>query len=467
MSAGSVRPTEAPTRGREMARKLLHVAMGGFAFLLAWLDWWQAALCALAALASNLFLLPRIGGRKVFRGGAATEGHDPGIVLYPVAVLILVLVFHARLEIAAAAWAFLAFGDGLATIFGVAFGRFTGKLPWNRDKSWAGLLGFLCGGIPMAVLLYAWVRSGSTPGASHGPLDARAVIALAAVGVVLAILETLEIGINDNLSIPLAGGALAWAALLVAGESARLAALAPVFAERLPWALGVNLAVAAAAYAARSVDVSGFVHGVLLGTAIWTFGGPGAFGLLLLFFVTGTVATKVGYRTKAKEGTAQEKGGRRGAKHAWANVGGPMLFILLAATTPYRAEFALAFVAALATATSDTLGSEIGQAFGRRTFLITTFRPVPRGTDGAVSLEGTLAGIAGSLMFAVAGFAAGLCDTAGIGLVVLAAFAGTTLESYLGAVFERAQMIDNEAQNFLNTVAGGLCAIAVRWVATN
>ena len=58
------------------------------------------------------------------------------------------------------------------------------------------------------------------------------------------------------------------------------------------------------------------------------------------------------------------------------------------------AIFALAFAAAFATAAADTVSSEIGKAFGRRTFLITTLRPVPRGTDGAVSLEGTLAGVA-------------------------------------------------------------------------
>jgi uncharacterized protein (TIGR00297 family) len=86
---------------------------------------------------------------------------------------------------------------------------------------------------------------------------------------------------------------------------------------------------------------------------------------------------------------------------------------------------------------------------------------VPRGTDGAVSLEGTLAGIAGSLALGLLGWGLGLIDGAGVAIVAAAAFVGTTLESYLGAVLEQADLIDNEAQNFLNTLAGGLAAILI------
>ncbi|CAN0554328.1 unnamed protein product, partial [Ectocarpus sp. 8 AP-2014] len=38
------------------------------------------------------------------------------------------------------------------------------------------------------------------------------------------------------------------------------------------------------------------------------------------------------------------------------------------------------------------------QAYGKHTFLITTFKPVAAGTEGAVSLEGTLAGVVGSII---------------------------------------------------------------------
>ncbi len=127
----------------DLSRKLLHIAMGGFAFLLRYLTWWQAALLAIVALLNNLLVMPRVGRKRFFRGEAKERGLDVGIVLYAASVLVLILVFPHRLDLVAAAWAFLAFGDGLATIAGLAFGRASGPLPWNAQKTWAGFTGFV------------------------------------------------------------------------------------------------------------------------------------------------------------------------------------------------------------------------------------------------------------------------------------------------------------------------------------
>lgn len=442
-------------KSRELARKTLHMAMGGFAFVLHWLNFWQAGLCALAALLNNLFILPRVGGRKVFRGEAAQRGHDPGIVIYPASVLALVLLFPHTLHIAAAAWTFMAFGDGLATVFGVAFGSLTGPLPWNRSKSWAGWLGFLIGGIPMAIAAFGFV--------GKMPLVIPLMVMIAIVGLILAVIESLPLGIDDNLVIPLAAGGLLFAGTLIDHQA--LLGSRELLLARLPWAIGINLPIALLAFFGKSVDLSGLIHGVLLGVGVFTFGGPQSFAILCLFFVLGTAATKVGFRTKAREGTAQEKGGRRGARHAWANTGVALLFAFLGVVTPHTWLCQLALVAALATATADTLGSEIGQAFGRRTFLVTTLQKVPRGTDGAISVEGTLAGILGAALIGAAAYGLKLIDLKGIGFVTAAACLGSLLESYTGALLERAKLIDNEAQNFLNTLAGALLALGlVRWI---
>jgi uncharacterized protein (TIGR00297 family) len=435
---------------RELARKLLHVAMGGFALLIPYLSWWQISLLAALAVVHNLLLLPRYGGRRLFRGEAARRGVDPGIAIYPASVLVLSLVFAGHPAVIAAAWGLLAAGDGMATICGMLLGRFAGALPWNRSKSWPGLLGFALFGSAAATGLWWWTT---------GSLPTEIAIKLTIVAAITAVLETLPLGLDDNLVVPLGGGALIYAALLI--EPARLSAGESLWMARLPWALGVNLLLALLAYRARSVDVGGALHGTLLGTALWVFAGWRGFLMLLAFFVLATAATKVGYQIKLREGTAQAKGGRRGAPNAWANAGAGALLALLAAGTPHFGLFALAIVAAFATACSDTLGSEIGQAYGRRTFLITTLRPVPRGTDGAVSLEGTLAGIAGSIVIGLLAWGIGSITPLGLVWVVLAAFLGTTVESYIGAVFERAQQINNEAQNLLNTLVGGLVALAL------
>jgi phytol kinase len=121
----------------EGLRKTLHIAFGLGAFALYWLPWQVAAAVAAAAVVGNWLLLHRIFGSRVSRH---ERGWDPGIVIYPFAVLVLIVVFRNQLAFAAAGWVILAFGDGFAGLFG----RRTpiAKLPWNADKSWGGLIAF-------------------------------------------------------------------------------------------------------------------------------------------------------------------------------------------------------------------------------------------------------------------------------------------------------------------------------------
>src|SRR5437588_86825 len=79
------------------------------------LTWWQAAALAGFALVFNLLVLPRIGGRQLYRPADEARGFPLGILLYPASVLLLILAFPSRPDIAAAGWGIFAFGDGAAT----------------------------------------------------------------------------------------------------------------------------------------------------------------------------------------------------------------------------------------------------------------------------------------------------------------------------------------------------------------
>jgi uncharacterized protein (TIGR00297 family) len=114
-------------------------------------------------------------------------------------------------------------------------------------------------------------------------------------------------------------------------------------------------------------------------------------------------------KTKQEEGTAEKRGGRRGPSSVWgsgiagtvcavatiAGVGGPECQFL----------WQLGFLASFCTKLSDTISSEIGKAFGNTTYLVTTLSIVPRGTEGAVSVTGTLAGLFASIFLALVGLA--------------------------------------------------------------
>ena len=161
------------------------------------------------------------------------------------------------------------------------------------------------------------------------------------------------------------------------------------------------------------------VSAVVIGAAITAALGLPGLALMVAFFVIGSAVTKLGYAIKAARGIAQEKGGARGWRNAWANGGVAAFLALLAGASRRRGLRELLqlsrYVASVATAAADTCSSEMGKAYGRRTFLITTLRPVPPGTEGAVSLEGTLGGLAGGCVVAAVGAAAGLYRLAGRG----------------------------------------------------
>jgi uncharacterized protein (TIGR00297 family) len=186
---------------------------------------------------------------------------------------------------------------------------------------------------------------------------------------------------------------------------------------------------------------------------------------MIVFFVLGTTATRLGHARKAARGIAQARGGARGWRNAWANGAVPAVLALLAATMP--AELAslctLGYAAAVATAAADTCSSEIGKAYGGRTVLITTFRPVPPGTEGAVSLEGTLAGVAAAVLVAAMGPVGRLYAWALVPLVAGAGILGALAESVLGTVAERRGWLGNDGLNVLNTAIGaGIMALFLR-----
>lgn len=431
----------------EAKRKMVHIGSSAFALLLRWLNWWQGALCAVAALIFNVLILPRIGGRGIYREADHKRGYPIGIVLYPISVLLCILFCYKRLYVAAAAWAIMAWGDGFASIVGQKFG--TKKLSWNANRSYAGSLAFLIIGSAAAVGFTFWVWK--TPAE---PLLWYAV-AIPLLGTILAtLIETVPTGIDDNFTVPICAALFMLALHQI--DPALFSERRGLLLHNLVWGAAINLALAGVSYAMGMVSFSGFFSGFLIGTTLYTFGGYPLFLTLFVFFFLGSGATKFGYARKKALGVAQEKGGARGWKNATANCTMGAFSAILAALTPepYSTIFVAGVFGAFATAASDTVSSEIGQVLGKHPILITTLRPVPVGTEGAVSIEGTLAGIAASAILCGVGVAFGTIDWWVAGLCIIAAFIGTTVESYLGATLEQMKLVDNEIINFMNTVVG-------------
>lgn len=432
---------------RETLRKAIHIAFGFGAIALRWIPWRIAAgICALAVI-GNWLLLHRVFGRRIARH---ERGYDLGIVAYPLAVGLLILTFNWHLELAALAWAILAFGDGFATLIGRAAPL--AALPWNRAKSWGGFLAFLIAGGSAAIgiaMLFG------------GP---AITIVIAAV-VVSALVESMPTGVDDNITVPFAAGATL--AVLAIQPLVGADVHPPVLWS---WIIA-NTIFAILGYVLRAVDFPGAVFGWLIGDVVIA-GSPSIYVALIAFFIIGTACTKLGYRRKATAGLAQENEGRRSVEHAFANAG----VAALCAIAYWRGLGLVPLfmgISALATAAADTAGSEIGQLFGKRAFLPLTFRRVERGTEGAISIEGTLAGLIASFLVTIAGVAMVInrlrpgfagsveIDKANTIIVItLCGFIGSYIESIAGASVRN---VPNTTMNFFNTAVGAY----LFWVASH
>jgi len=181
-------------------------------------------------------------------------------------------------------------------------------------------------------------------------------------------------------------------------------------------------------------------------------------------------ATRIGRASKERLGTAEARRGRSASQVA-ANLGiaalaasGPVNMWLLdsrwLARPAHTGALLLAIpLAALAEAAADTVSSEIGQVLGGRPRMITTLRAVEPGTDGAVSVAGTLAGLVAAAIVAGAGSWALRGDFALFKLSCAGAVFGLLFDSLLGATLERVGWLNNDAVNFLSTASAAAFAL--------
>lgn len=234
-------------------------------------------------------------------------------------------------------------------------------------------------------------------------------------------------------------------------------------------ALGINAVLFAALKPKlfKMLTPSGYVNSFFLGTMLWNTLGWRGWTLCVCYLFLGQAVTKVRFTEKENMGIAEARGGRRGPENVWGSAATGLVCAVCAAQGETflgisKELFLLAYVASLATKLADTFASEIGKAYGRTTFLITTFERVNPGTEGAISAEGSAASVVGGLLLATYGYFVGLIDLPSVGIATVAAFLATNVESLIGATLQEKKgfkWMTNEVVNFINTLVGAGFAI--------
>ena len=193
--------------------------------------------------------------------------------------------------------------------------------------------------------------------------------------------------------------------------------------------------IAFAAYKARSLSRSGAWGALLEGTLIFGLGGWRWAVLLLAFFVSSSALTRTFAKRKAVLNEKFDKGGQRDIGQVLANGGIASIFAGLHFFFPHASWTWMAFAASLAAVNADTWATELGVLNPSMPRLITTWKPVERGTSGGISVYGTLAATGGAALIAVL---AGLVRPSGTfwlvtGIASQGGLCGSLFDSLLGA----------------------------------
>ncbi|MEH2197862.1 TIGR00297 family protein [Nostoc sp.] len=253
-----------------------------------------------------------------------------------------------------------------------------------------------------------------------------------------------------------------------------------------PWLVAVvlNTILLGLAWIApkKLLTPAGSFHAWFLAILIWVTLGWQGYAVVMFYFLVGSGVTRIGMAQKEAEGIAEKRSGARGPENVWGSALTGALCALgvgiinsgFLVPSPQslvpnpQSLLLLGYVASFSTKLADTTASEVGKAYGKSTFLITTLKPVPRGTEGAVSLEGTLAGIVASVAIAFVGWGVGLIDLLGVAWCILAAFIATNLESVIGATLQsKYNWLTNEVVNIFNTLIGAIAAVLLAWTWVN
>jgi uncharacterized protein (TIGR00297 family) len=453
-----------------------------------------------------------------------TDRSTMGTVYFPASMAFLIWLFWDQARyLVAAGMMLMTWGDGMAAVIGQRFGKHVYTILGDRKSLQGSVAMFLFGWVSLLVVL-----------ALLSPLSPLQVLVLGTVTALFAtLLEAISARGADNLTVPvipavllflmarspnpdagvggldvgpgagLAGGlgvgpGAGLAGGLDVGPGAGLVGgLGADLGPALQVLYGMILAAVVAFLALRrgSLDMSGALGAVAIGTLVFGLGGWLWGILLVLFFVTSSLLSHFKERDKLALNEKFAKTGGRDLAQTLANGGFGALLALGFAWSPQPTLF-LAYLGAMATVNADTWATEVGVLSKSPPRLITSLRVVPRGTSGGVTTLGTLATVVAAALIGVTGFLGvpllpgvfppGFDYRLLIWASVVGGVVGSLLDSLLGATVqamffcpkceketERAihtcgtatrqarglAWMNNDLVNFISATGGGLAAV--------
>lgn len=418
----------------EFTRKFVHIGVA---------HWWLIAMLLidnifLALIPPIIFLFLNYYSYKkdLFKSmEREEEGKDLGTVFFPMTLIVLILLTwdggllgNDMKYLGAIGVLIMGYGDGFAAIIGGKCGRIKYKV-FNNVSS---LLGSI------TVLVFSFLVSIIILGIKFG-LDLQIFQISFAIAVLATLIEAFTPRGFDNLTVPIISTLAAYFFFYIINGL-------PAFTFILYASIGFILSfiIAYVAHTRNSLSTSGCLGAILLGTFTYAAAGFFGFSMMILFFLSSSLISSFKKTKKERVAKQFDKTGQRDLLQVFANGGVGLIhaFLFLFTSNPI---FLICLATSYAAANADTWATELGILNKKDPYSLRGFKRVDKGTSGAVSLLGTAASLAGSMiigLFATIGFV--LLNNVELTLsyftlfllVSLGGFIGALVDSVLGATVQ-------------------------------
>lgn len=338
-----------------------------------------------------------------------------GIVYFLPPTILLLFLFPSQILLISLSLKILAFSDGFSAIIGRIFeNALKPHLIGEGDKSvWRKFDQFnrISWGSDLKTFIGSYVFFVSTMiilGDAQIPFQW-----IVFIGFVLTFTELLSGKGSDNFFIPILSF------VLIQFSKSHLSI------ESNYWLMGVGVffVLYVINLKFKWLSQSGFVFAAILGSIVLMNGM--SLWPLIVFFLMGTLSGKLN-----KSDISDAKHSKpRDAFQVLANGGGVLVLILIQTLLCPSENLDTFMLVSVAVACSDTLSSEIGMRFGKKAYNIFTWREVPKGLSGGVSISGFFGAFIGA-------FAIALFDENEFGFILFWGIMGSILDSVFGMLFQ-------------------------------
>lgn len=211
-------------------------------------------------------------------------------------------------------------------------------------------------------------------------------------------------------------------------------------------------------------DLKGGLAAVILGAFISLVANFNWLILLVVFAFSSHAATRAWFKQKKKDAVQEGSSGERGYSNVmYAGLLGFFIASFQGLTSSFHlpdVPYFFLFAVSFAVINSDTFGSEIG-VMDKKAYLITNMKRVVPGTNGGISLTGTVASVLGALIIGISYslLKSGTISPFPIILITSFGLLGSIIDSILGATFENRNRLTKGQVNLFSTLITVAAAI--------